>query len=246
MLITGDLQNWQTSASVTYTSGKRLGAAGAHMQLADAQGHCVTQGTLPHAWMPAHCLSGRLTVCAVVPSAQSTLLPFHSLAILHSSVRPLSRPLLPLSCSRLPPLFQSHSSMVLHCECQPLAAPVASPRHWLSLMQLSHVPFLLASVLAYRCGWWPSSLILLALCCASLAYHHSGEQRWARLDSTLAHGVVLSNCVRLAYAWSHPSVALALLGFALHWGVCPCPANYERVHPWWHIVTAVGTMLLYV
>lgn len=123
---------------------------------------------------------------------------------------------------------------------------MTTPRPWLSFMQLSHAPFLVAGILAILDGWYLHGGVCLTSLVCSLSYHYSRETQAGELDYTLAIALIVFNGFRLLYVWNWVSFACVLVSVVLYQRCQTCSEHYEACHPWWHLTTSLGTMLLYV
>jgi predicted membrane channel-forming protein YqfA (hemolysin III family) len=122
------------------------------------------------------------------------------------------------------------------------------PREWTSFMQTSHAPFMLAAWLAWRAGWRLHAAVCVASVTCSLIYHRSREHRCSHADHLLAYALIAMNAWRLWYRWNWPAFACAMLSGVLYF-LCQRSNRhdvYDTYHPWWHILTGVGTVLLYI
>jgi predicted membrane channel-forming protein YqfA (hemolysin III family) len=115
-------------------------------------------------------------------------------------------------------------------------------------MQTSHAPFMLAAWLAWRAGWRLHAAVCVASVTCSLIYHRSREHRCSHADHLLAYALIAMNAWRLWYRWNWPAFACAMLSGVLYF-LCQRSNRhdvYDTYHPWWHILTGVGTVLLYI
>ena len=118
-----------------------------------------------------------------------------------------------LETSSRPASFTSSlaSELLHHCRTCNELVPVDSDgiamctdpklRNFLSFMMLSHIPFAIATFLAFANAHTMKGLVYSASLVASLLYHRSREHQFCRIDVILACALIATNCVRLWEEW---------------------------------------------
>lgn len=125
----------------------------------------------------------------------------------------------------------------------------------LNLLILSNLAYLLAFVLAVEKGYLLYSIPYLVLFITSNIYHLNNESEKYRIyDQISAFGVIAMNSYMIYLLYKKNkfltsiSVILALASFFIYFNygkIEKTEYNYEEWHSLWHILSGIGSAVLY-
>tara|TARA_B100000029_G_scaffold499892_1_gene570880 strand:- start:203 stop:592 length:390 start_codon:yes stop_codon:yes gene_type:complete len=126
----------------------------------------------------------------------------------------------------------------------------------LNLLTLSNFAYILPFVLAIEQGFKLHSIPYLLLFIASSIYHNDCETSKYRIyDQICAWGIIITNSIVIFLIYKKKlinviiSIILALLGFYIYLNYGKIEKkmeyNYEELHSLWHLISGIGSAILY-
>jgi len=122
----------------------------------------------------------------------------------------------------------------------------------LNLLTLSNFTYILPFVLAIEQGFDLYSIPYLLLFIASSLYHNSCETKYCIYDQICAWGTIITNSIVIFLIYKKKlinviiSIILALSGFYIYLNYGKIEKdNYEEWHSLWHLISGIGSAILY-